>query len=131
MTNTEMLQAYRAAVLYLDELTMQLERMGSNGAPQGVRSLQLDGLRGTNDPAAAALQAAEGMEAMIRQKRDELAELSAGVWPLLGRIGDYRTYMVIQRYYLQGHSDSDIARNLCISRTRVNQIRHSYLSSVS
>lgn len=130
MTNTEMLQAYRAAVINLDELTVQLDRMGSSGAPQGARGQQLDGLRGTNDPAAAALQAAEGMEAMIRRKRDELAELSAGVWPLIARIGDCRTYMVVQRYYLQGHSDSDIAKNLCISRTRVNQIRHSYLSSV-
>lgn len=131
MTNIEMLQAYRTAVLDLQELTAQLERIGSSGRPQGVQSMQLSAIRGTNDPAAAALQAAEGIESMIRRKRDELAGMLTQIGTLMAQIGNYRTLMVVQRYYLHGSTDATIAQEMCMSRTRVNQIRHDYLDSVS
>lgn len=131
MTNIEALQAYRAAVLDLNELNAQLERVGTTGAPQELHGMQLGSIRGTNDPAAAASQAADGMEALIQRKRDELAGLAAMVWPLISKIGAYRTYMVVQQYYMKGETDSNIARDMCISRSRVNQIRLNYLASVS
>ncbi|MBQ7850193.1 MAG: hypothetical protein IJ343_10755 [Clostridia bacterium] len=131
MTNQEMLQAYRAAVIDLEELSVQLNRTGLSGAPQGIRSMAVDLIPGTNNPAAAALQAADGIEELINRKRNELAALAENVGPLIGRIGSYRTYVVIQQYYLRGMTDSDIAKSMCISRTRVNQIRNDFLASVS
>lgn len=125
-----MLQAYRTAVIDLQELAVQLERTGGSGRPRGVQSIRLDAVRGTNDPAAAALQAAEGIEAMIGRKRDELADMMAPIGTLLSQIGNYRTLMVVQRYYLHGSTDAAIAREMCMSRARVNQIRHDYIDSV-
>lgn len=130
MTNREMLGAYRAAVIDLQELNVQLERIGGNGRPRGVQSIRLDAVRGTNDPAAAALQAAEGIEEMIDRKRTELADLAVPVGALMSKIGNLRTYMVIQQYYLLASTDANIARDMSMSRARVNQIRNDYLAQV-
>lgn len=131
MTNIQMLQAYRDAVLDMQELAFQLERISRSGAPSGARSMTLDAPRGTNAPEAAALQAADGIEEMLTRKRGELAALATYVGPLVAQIAPYKTYMVIQQYYLHGLTDSDIARNMCMSRSRVNQLRRDYLASVS
>ena len=130
MTNREMLQNYRAAVIDLQELAVQLERTGGNGRPRGIQSIRYDAIRGTNDPAAAALQAAEGIEEMIDRKRDELAAMMAPIGTLMSQIGNYRTLMVIQRYYLHGSTDAVIAQEMCMSRARVNQIRNDYIDNV-
>ena len=130
MTNREILMAYREAVLDMQELQLALNRTGSNGRPKGLQALQLGALPGTNDPAAAALQAAEGIEAMLARKREELTTLGNLVAALMSRIGSPRTYMVIQGYYLRAETDANIAAELCMSRVRVNQIRNQYLAQV-
>lgn len=131
MTRKEILTAYRTAVLDLHELMRALERVGSNGQPRGLSSIQLEALPGTNNAGAAALQAAEGIEEMIRRKREELAILAGPVGALMAVIGDPKTFIVIRGYYVEAESDADIARNLCMSRCRVNQIRNSYLAQAS
>lgn len=130
MTNREVLQAYRAAVIDLQELSTQLEHTVSSGRPRGPQGMQLGVLRGTNDPVAAAMQAAEGIESMIERKRDELAELAVPVSDLMSRIGNARTYMVIQNYYLRAETDASIAREMRMSRCRINQIRNDYLAQL-
>ena len=130
MTNRETLQAYRAAVLDLQELSVQLEQTVTSGRPAGAHGVQLGGLRGTNDPVAAAMQAAEGIEAMMARKRCELAELAVPVGTLMARIGNAKTFMVVQNYYLRAETDAAIARDLRMSRCRVNQIRNDYLAQL-
>ena len=130
MTNLEMLQAYRAAVIDLHDLAVQLDRTGSSGMPKGAAGLRLDALPGTNDPVAAAMQASDGIEEMMDRKRTELADLAVPVGMLLSQIGNFRTFMVIQNYYLQASTDADIARKLSMSRARINQIRNDYLAQV-
>ena len=42
MTKKELLTAYRAATIELEELRRQLKRVGSDGRPTGVRTMQTD-----------------------------------------------------------------------------------------
>ena len=128
MTNKEVLTAYRAAMIDLQELMAALERTGGSGTPRGLTTAQLDAMPGTNNAAAAALQAAEGILERIGRKRDELAALTGPVFEVISRIGDPKTFMVIRGYYLQAETDADIARSMCMSRCRINQIRNQYMA---
>lgn len=129
MTKKELLTRYRAAVIELEELRRQLARSGTDGRPAGARSMQTDSIRSTNDPAAAAIQLADGLEEMLHRKEAEMAGLSAQVDALLRGIRDFRTYMVVQHYYVLGRTDEQVARAMSISRGRVNQLRLEYLES--
>lgn len=128
MTRKEVLTAYRTAVMDLQELMRTLERVGGSGQPRGLGGLRLEILPGTNNAEAAALQAAEGIEEMIRRKREELAILAGPVGALMAGIGNPKTFMVIRGYYIDAETDADIARSMCMSRCRVNQIRNSFLA---
>ena len=130
MTKKELLTAYRATTIELEELRRQLKRVGTDGRPAGVRTMQTDRIaQGTNDPEAAAMQLADGLEALLAQREAELAELSARVDVLLASIRDFRTYLVIHHYYRLGRTDEQVARAMSISRGRVNQLRLEYLES--
>lgn len=130
MTNKELFTTYREVVLDLQELSSQLEKAGRDGRPQGVGTPQTEPGRRTNDAMAAAMQAMDGIGEMLERKRDELAGLAGPVSALMSRIGDAKTFLVIQRYYLMGKTDSAIASDLCISRARVNQIRNNYFAQI-
>ena len=96
MTKKELLTAYRATTIELEELRRQLKRVGTDGRPAGVRTMQTDRIaQGTNDPEAAAMQLAAGLDALLAQREAELAELSAQVDVLLASIRDFRTYQQI------------------------------------
>ena len=129
MTKKELLNSYRTSVIELEELRRQLKQVGTDGRPTGVRSMQMDSIRGTNDPSAAAMQLADGLEEMLTRKEEELAELSTQVDALLRSIRDFRTYMVVQHYYVLARTDEQVARAMSISRGRVNQLRLEYLES--
>lgn len=131
MTKKELLTAYRAATIELEELRRQLKRVGSDGRPAGVRTMQTDRIaRGTNDPDAAAMQLADGLEALLAQREAELTTLSAQVDALLAGIRDFRTYLIIYHYYVLGHTDEQVARSLSISRVRALQLRQHYVDAV-
>lgn len=129
MTKKELLNHYRASVIELEELRRQLARLGTDGRPAGVRPMTTDSIRGTNDPAAAALQLADGLEDMLRRKEAEHQALTVQVDALLRSIRDFRTYMVIQHYYVLGKTDEQVARAMAVSRCRVNQLRREFLES--
>lgn len=130
MTKKEVLTEYRAKVIELQELRHQLNRIGTDGRPSSGRSAQVDDLhRGTNHPGAAALQLADGLEAMQRRKEEELMQLGQQIDLLLRDIKDFRTYIVIQNYYVLARTDEQVARTISMSKSRVNQIRMEYLRS--
>lgn len=129
MTKRELLTAYREAVIELEELRRQIKRVGTDGRPSGVRCAQTDSIHGTNDPQSAALQLADGLEALLARRESELRELGTQVDALLASIRDFRTYMVVQHYYVLGKTDEQVARAMSISRCRVNQLRLQYLES--
>ena len=129
MTKKELLNTYRTAVIELEELRHQLSRVGTDGRPAGVHSTQTDAIRGTNDPAAAALQLADGLEELLHRKETELSELSAQVDALLAGIRDFRTYLIIYHYYVLGHTDEQVAHTLSVSRVRALQLRQRYLDA--
>lgn len=131
MTKKELLSTYRAILIELEEIQHQLNRIGSDGRPSGSRSAQTDAVpRGTNNPAAAAIQLADGLEVMKHQKEAELALLGKQIDLLLKEIKDFRTYCVIQQFYLFAKTDEQVAQTMSMSRSRVNQIRIEYLNAV-
>lgn len=128
MTKKELLTAYREATIELEELRRQLKRIGNDGRPAGVRAMQTDQIaRGTNDPTAAAIQLADGLEALLRRKETEQQKLLDEVHKLLNSIKDFRTYMVIHHYYVLARTDEKIARAMAMSKSRIHQIRSNYL----
>lgn len=130
MTKKELLTTYRNGVIELEELRHQLSRVGTDGRPNGIRSMQLDRIAcGTNDPTAAAMQLADGLEEMLHIRETEQKALAKEVNRLLNGIRDFRTYMVIQHYYVLGKTDEQVARAMSVSRCRVNQIRREYVES--
>lgn len=132
MTKIDMLNAYRAAAIELDELRSQLNRTGTDGRPAGCRSMRTDGFIGcTNMPNAAALQLADGLEAHAARKEEELRSLIQPIEQILREIPDYRTYMVMLYYYVHGLKDEQVGKLLSITRTRANQIRRIYLKKLS
>lgn len=130
MTKKELLTAYRNGVIELEELRRQIKHVGTDGRPSGIRSMQTDRISsGTNDPAAAAMQLADGLEELLRARETEQQALAKEVNRLLSSIRDFRTYMVIQHYYVLGRTDEQVARAMSVSRCRVNQIRREYVES--
>lgn len=128
MTRKELLTTYRELVIELEELRHQLNRAGTDGRPRGAAASACDRIcTGTNDPTAAAIQMMDGLEDMARRKEEELAGLRQPLDELLKSIRDFRTYMVIQHYYVLGRTDEQVARAISMSKSRVNQIRKSYL----
>lgn len=130
-TNEEILLAYRSAVIELEELETQLSRTGTDGRPAGMHSAGFGRLPSTNDPAAAALQQAIGLEQMIHRKRDELAQLNAPVYDILSQVTGCRLFQVVHNYYINGRTDEQIGRMLNLSTARVNQMRRGYVRSIS
>lgn len=130
MTKKELLSAYRSGVIELEELRRQLSRVGTDGRPNGCRTMQTDRIaRGTNDPSAAAMQLADGLETILQRKETEQQALLDEVNKLLGSIRDFRTYMVIHHYYVLARTDEEVARAMAVSRVRITQIRCEYLES--
>lgn len=130
MTKKELLTTYRTKVIELEELRHQLSRVGTDGRPRGCGTSQFDRVScGTNDPNAAAMHLADGLEELLHQKEAEQQELAGPVDHLLQSIRDFRTYIVIQQYYVLARTDEQVARALAVSRVRVTQIRRQYLES--
>lgn len=127
MTKKELLEAYRERVIELEELRSQLTRIGTDGRPNGVHAVQFDHIAGTNDPTAAAMHLADGLEALAQRKEEELMMLTGPVDALLAQIEDYRTFIVMQRYYKLAETDEQVAMALNMSRARVNQLRRYYM----
>lgn len=131
MTKEEILNTYRSITIELEELRNQINRAGTDGRPSGCRSMHTDGIaRGTNVPGAAALQLADGLEALAARKEEELAKLSEPVEKIMSEIPDYRTYMVMLYYYAHGQKDEQIGKLLSITRCRANQIRRTYIKTL-
>lgn len=131
MEKQELLTNYRALVLELEELEMQLRQTGTDGRPAGCRGASAGRTYSrTNDPMAAMVQLADGLEALAQCKREELAALAPEVQRLMERIRDVRTYLIVQRYYVQGQTDGEISLDMQLSRQRVSQLRRAYVCSL-
>ncbi|MBQ8556284.1 MAG: hypothetical protein IJ438_10500 [Clostridia bacterium] len=130
MTKQELLTTYRSALLELEEIEAQLSRIGTDGRPAGLRG-GTAGMRlpGTNHPAAAAWQTADGLEKMVEHKRAELTALSAQLGEVMGSIGNARTFMIVQHYYLMAETDETIGQLLHLSTSRINQLRRSFMQA--
>lgn len=129
MTRKELLDACREGVIELKEMELQLRLLGHDGRPAGIRSIQPDGIAGTNHPAAAVWQMADGLEACIARKREEVGALTQQALEMMTGITNLRTYLIVQHYYLMAETDDHISTQMALTRARVNQIRLRYLDA--
>ena len=123
MTNKELLDTCREGVLELKEMELQLQLLGHDGRPAGIRAIQPGGVSGTNHPDAASWQVADGMEACIARKREEVETMTRQAMEIMARISQLRAYLIVHRYYLMAETDDQISMQLSLSRTRVTQLR--------
>lgn len=131
MSDVTLLKEYRAKAIALRELQEQLARCGGTGAPSGARAVRLDRAgRGTNDPAAAATQLADGLEAMAKRQKTELDALWPQVLALTSRIDDVRLYMIVHHYYVLGQTLEQIAMHLYVSPRTVARMKKAYLEGL-
>lgn len=131
VTEGTLLKAYREKVIALRALQEQLSRCGGTGGPAGVRGTRWDGQpRGTNDPAAAAAQLADGLTAMARRQQEELNRLWPQVLEITSRIDDVRLYMIVHHYYVLGQTIEDIAEYLYVSPRTVARMKKNYLDGL-
>ncbi|MGN0778881.1 MAG: hypothetical protein ACI4MJ_07030 [Aristaeellaceae bacterium] len=130
MNQAHALRRFRSLTIELTALEQQLRACGQTGRPRGVMTQRYDTLRGTNDPAAAALQLAEGLEAMAQRKREELALLRPQVEAALSQVSDFRLLVVLRRYYLAGETDEQAAEAVHLSDRYVCRMRNAFLRSL-
>lgn len=132
MNMMQALTGYRETVLEIEALAQQLEHSCPTGRPAGCRGANAgEHLPGTNDPLAAAMQLADGLEEMIRKKTAEQEQLRPKVCEAIQAIRNGRVFQVVQGYYLMALTDEQIGRQLGLSTTRINQIRNRYLKELA
>ena len=100
----------------------QLENLGITGAPSGLHGMG-QGLPGTNDRTAAAMQRMDGLEAMLAEKLEALKLKVIRGERALEMIGYAKARVIMRSYYVLGMSDGRIAEEMQISRTTVQRIR--------
>ena len=130
MNTVQALKRFRSLTIELTALEQQLRQIERTGRPSGVMAQQYDRLRGTNDPTSAAIQLAEGLEALARRKREEQAELKPQVDEALAQISDFRLMMVLRAYYLAGETDEQAAETVHLSDRYVCRMRNAFLRSL-
>lgn len=115
------LQAYATVCREIKAIEGQLERLLPTGEPSGIRAI--GGHRGTNDPTAAAMQRADGIEGVLRAKREGLYQQAKRGERALELLADPRERYVMRSYYMLGMSDARIAEGMYRSRSDVQRIR--------
>jgi len=103
MTRADFLRDYRRRLINVEELRVQL---------------------------AAEARGGGGSERFARRKselEDELARNAQQAEAILAEVKDIRTYMMLEKYYLQGETDAAIAMGMNVSSVWVNRVRNRYL----
>ncbi|MGN1020560.1 MAG: hypothetical protein ACI4O7_09290 [Aristaeellaceae bacterium] len=129
MNTVQALKRFRSLTIELTALEQQLRQAERTGRPSGVTTQRYDSLRRTNDPTSAAIQLAEGLEAMARRKREELSLLRPQVDAALSQVEDFRLLVVLQHYYLMGETDEQAAEAVHLSDRYVCRMRNAFLRS--
>jgi DNA-directed RNA polymerase specialized sigma subunit len=71
-------------------------------------------------------QSTPGVTERINHRRMRREAMADAVNQIIEQINHPRTYVVIKKYYQHGLTDEAIAREIHMSRARVNQIRNAY-----
>ena len=133
MTNKEVLINYRYLQQEIEAIERTLDKIGIVGGPRPVRAVQLTGMpRGTNDPEAAMLQRAD-YEKIIQHLTDRTAELNGLMMRfelIYDRIKEPRARIIIRDYYANCLTDEQIAENMGLSQTTVNDIRNKTIDNL-
>ncbi len=127
MERREVFNQYRQTLLEWRAIQDELEALGTDGQPAGIRRQSLEEKRMTNDASAALRQLAEGLEARAAALQGQLDAMRSEVNALLSGIRCLKTFMAVQRYYLLGETDMTIGVALQLSRQRVCQLRQAFM----
>ena len=133
MTDVEVLQECRMAVLEEYALSRQIERLALMGGPRGVGSQAMEhaGDRRTNNTQAKQLQQVEGLIEKLQQKREEDLMIVQQAENVIDHVQDRQDRVLIRLYYVEGESEYMIADQIDMSRQWVNQRRNRILDDLT
>ena len=126
MTNVETLQECRMAVLELNALTKQMERLAIIGGPReiGGQVLTPTSNRKTNNQTAKQMQQLDGLIEKLNKKRQENIEIIEQAETVVEHVAQRKDRVVIRCYYVEGESEREIAEKLELSQQWVNMRRN-------
>ena len=133
MTDAEILQDCRMAVLEERVLSRQIDRLAMIGGPRGVGSQAIDpaGDRKTNNAKAAQMQKLDGLIVSLTKKRDEDIGIIQRAEEIIDRFKNRRDRYLIRCYYVEGDSEYQIAEEIEMSRQWVNQRRNQLMDELT
>ena len=131
MTDLQILEGYRAAVLEMAAIREQISLYGLSGKPCGTNSIRLDGdgCR-TNDKTAAIMQILDGLEDALHERMRTLEAFMARFERIIATVRDPMTAVVLRRYYGMGETDAQVGVAMGYSERRVNQLRRGVLTEL-
>lgn len=133
MTDVEILQECRMATMEERAMSKQIERLATMGGPRGVGSQALEpaGDRKTNNASAGHLQQLEGLIEKLTRKRDETLAIVQRAERVIDKIIRRADRVIIRYYYVEGHSEYEIADEMDMSRNWVNQRRNMIMDALA
>ena len=125
MTDIDVLQECRWAIIEQRAITRQIEKLTQIGGPRGIGSQALEpaGDRKTNNAVAGHLQQLEGLVEKLVQKRDENITIIKRAETVIERIHERKDRTIIRLYYVEAESDYEIAEEVGMSQQWVQQRR--------
>lgn len=132
MTDIEILEAARYAVMEEVAISRQLERLAIIGGPKGVAGQALTGMpHGTNDPEASRRQQYEGLMEKLLKKRNENINIVCQCESVIEKIKDQRSRTIARYYYVEGESDYTIAKIMGLDRSTIWDRRNEIINFFS
>lgn len=131
LTDAEVLKYYRDIRKEIVAIEDQFEQAGITGKPAPLGAVAYDKPGGTtNDRTAAAMQAMDGIEQRLYQRRAELEAITVRFHDIIEgmRFPLWRT--VCYRYYALGETDEEVAEALVISPKAANRNRNEAINSL-
>ena len=119
-TALEVLTDYRMAVLELDALKRQYDRLLFLGAPNGLSGAgDASGVGGTNDRTASRIQQQDGILERIEAIEAEKLALIGDFEDVLAQVHSGKLLTILRYYYGLGYSDYTCADEMGMERMQV------------
>lgn len=131
MDDLKILEDYRYTLMEINAISKQIEQLRIPMEPSAIKAAPVGEKKtGTNDQLHAALQAADGLDAVLQAQMKVLKRRAAAFENVLAGIDDPRTRTVVRLYYGLGYSDEMVSRNMGISRMTAWNVRSAMIKKI-
>ena len=128
MRDVDVLRGLRGMEAEIRILAQQLDRLMTDGAPDGYGHGAADGMgKGTNHQEAARQQHIDYVSALLETRKEELKRLRDRFEEIVAGFLDSRVRVILRSYYALGMTDEAIGWEIGMSTRRVNAMRNESL----